>query len=134
MAPSGAPLLDGPTLIAAAEQRHGSSMRVQPSAEGWETDFHIYVDLDSGSLHVSHFADNMSISFDASEPEVREVLAWYRSLLPFDFPRVIACDQGWNGHVDLTPGITADEIMSNWIDHSVSGWDATDPDFAPAPE
>lgn len=129
MATSGEPLVDGPTLIAAAEQVYGSSMRIQPSPEGWDTDFHLYITLDADSLHVSHFADNASISFDASEPVLREVLAWYRSLLPADFPRVIACDQGWNGHVDLHHGITPEQIAQRWVDHAIPGWNDGDPDF-----
>lgn len=130
MAPSGAPLLDGPSLIAATEERFGSKLRIQPSPAGWDTDFHLYVTLaDGDSLAVSHFADNASISFETGDPALRDVIAWYRSLLPADFPRVIGCDESWNGHVDLDHGITAQEVTDRWVDHSVDGWNAGDPDF-----
>lgn len=129
LAPSGDSLLDGPALIEAARKRFGPEVRVQTSPEGWETDFHLYASLDGDSLIVSHFADDTSVSFETSGPLLREVIAWYRSLLPREFPRVIACDEGWNGHVDLTPGITADEVASRWVDHSIEGWNAGDPNF-----
>lgn len=130
MAPSSAPLVDGPALMAAAEQRFGPAMRVQRSPAGWDTDFHLYVTLDNGdSLTVSHFADNASISFEANEDTVRETVAWYRSLLPVDFPRLIAFDEVWTGHVDLAPGIPAADIAVRWVDHSITGWNAGDPDF-----
>ncbi len=129
MAPGGAPLLGGDALIDAAHARFGEDARVQRSPEGWETDFHLYVALPAESLTVSHFADNSSVSFESGDEEVADAVAWYRSLLPVEFPRVIACDPGWNGHVDLTPGITAEAIAASWIDHGVPGWDSGDPDF-----
>ena len=71
---------------------------------------------------------------ESGDAEVADAVAWIRSLLPVDFPRVIALDGGWNGHVELAPGITADQVMANWVDHSVPGWDAGAPDFALASE
>ncbi len=128
-APSGRALLDGPELIAAARRRFGAAVRAQPSPPGWETDVHLYVTLDRDSLAVAHFADSLAVSFEAGDLPLRETVAWYRSLLPADFPRVVACDQGWNGHVDLDHGISAQDVVDRWVDHSVAGWNAGDPDF-----
>ena len=121
-APSGRQLVTGEALIEACGDRFGSSMRVQPSRAGGETDFHLYATVGDDSLILSHFADNASISFEANGPLLRETVAWYRSLLPTDSPRAIACDQGWNGHIDLVPGVTAEDIATRWVDHSVEGW------------
>ena len=129
-APSGRPLAEGSTLITAARERFASAVRVQPSPPGCATDFHLYVTLDGDSLTVSHFADDASISVETSDLPLQEAVAWYRSLLPADFPRVIAFDQGWNGHVDLHHGITAQEVADRWVDHAVDGWNTGDPDFA----
>ena len=134
MAPSGAPLLDGEALIGAARERFGERTRVQPSPSDWDTDFHIYVTLDGETLTISHYPDGTSMGVESGDAEVADAVAWLRSLLPPDFPRVIACDGGWNGHVELAPGITADQVMANWVDHSVPGWDAGDPDVAPPAE
>ncbi len=130
MAPSDAPLIGGDALVEAARERFGERARVQPSPQGWETDFHVYVALGGETLTVSHYPDGRSMGVESGDVEVADTVAWIRSLLPDDFPRVIACDGGWNGHVELTPGITAEQVMSGWIDHRVPGWDTGDPDFA----
>ncbi len=129
MAPSHAELIDGPRLIAAAQQHFGDQVRVVPSRPGWETDFYLEVTFDDDTMTVSHFIKNTSVTFDSNDLAVREGVAWYRSLLPVDFPRVIACDPGWNGHVDLYPGITAQGIVDGWVDHAIEGWNEGDPDF-----
>ncbi|WP_149203170.1 hypothetical protein [Actinotalea subterranea] len=129
MSPIGATLVDGPTLVAAAVEQFGAKARAQPSPPGWETDVSIHVTLERDSLGLFHFADNRLGSFESGSLPLREAVAWYRSLLPADFPRLIACDQGWNGHVDLHHGITAQEIADRWVDHAVEGWDAGDPDL-----
>lgn len=129
--------MNGPTLIAAAEERFGPAVRIQPSPNGWDTDLHLYVALDDGdSLTVSHFADNTSISFEADDATVRETVAWYRSLLPADFPPLVACDEAWNGHVDLTPTVTTTETTHRWVDHSTrsrAGTQGTPSSDEPAP-
>ena len=120
MSPGGGPLLDGRALIAAADERFGSAQRVQPSPDGWETDVHLYITLHDGDT---------SVSFQTNEHALRETVAWYRSLLPVDSPRIIACDEGWNGHVDLVPGITAEDVADRWVDHTIDGWNTGDPDL-----
>jgi hypothetical protein len=32
--------------------------------------------------------------------------------------RVWAVDEAYNGHVELTPGMTADDIKAGWVDHA----------------
>jgi hypothetical protein len=129
MAASGAALFDGDQLLEAIRARNGDHARVQPSPEDWETDYDVYVALETRTLIVSHFKDSMSVGFEGGDVEVRDAIAWYRSLLPPDPPRVVATDHGWYGHVDLHHGITADEIAQRWVDHSTPGWEVGDPDF-----
>ena len=130
MSPVDAPLVDGPKLVAAMVERFGSRAHVESSPPDWPTDVSIHVALDGDSLSVLHFADNRSVGFESGGLPIREAVAWYRSLLPADFPRVIAFDPGWNGHVDLHHGITAQEIADRWVDHALTGWNEGDPDFA----
>ena len=128
--PREATLLTGEQLLAAAEERFGHEFVVSPQLEG-PADFHIYVSPRSGrEFTISHYRHDKSISFEATEEQRLELAAWIRGLLPADHPRVIACDQGWLGHVDLTAGITSAEARSRWVDHAVPGWNDGDPDFA----
>ena len=130
MAPSGARLMGADALVDAARTRFGDRIRVQPSPPGWKTDVDIYVSLEGETLTISHFSSETSVGVESGDAQVADAVAWLRSLLPPDFPRVIACDGGWNGHVDLAPGITAEQVMSGWIDHNAPGWEDGDPDFA----
>ena len=128
--PKRVPLLPAEELVRAARERFGDALRVQPSPEGWEADCHLYVEPNGVyDFAIVHFADNLSVSFEGTPEQNAELAAWFRGLLPEDFPRVIAFDEGWFGHVDLSPGITADQVLSRWVDHSTPGWDANDPDL-----
>lgn len=61
--------------------------------------------------------DARTLSTDGMEDQALEVVAWVRSLLPDDFPRVIVTDQAWGWHTELTPGITAEQILDRRIRH-----------------
>ena len=74
--------------------------------------------------------DGFSISCDGTRAQNAEVAAWYRSLLPPDFPRLITDDMGWGWHVDLVHGITAEQFVTSIVDHDVPGWTDNDPDLA----
>lgn len=59
------------------------------------------------------------MSTDGTPEQVAEVAIWARSLVPDDpGGRVWLVDQGYSGHVDLVPGMTADDVKTGWIDHS----------------
>ena len=129
MSPKRVQLLSADELIRAAEERFGSILRVQTVAEG-PADCELYITpADDYPFSLAHFAHNRTIALEGTPEQNAELAAWVRSLLPADFPRVIAADQGWLGHVDLTPGITAEEVLSRWVDHSTPAWDANDPDL-----
>lgn len=128
--PKQAALIDTPTLVAAARDRFGTlvSVDLRPDgpmdAEMWvrapgEPPFSITRSRDGRSLHV-----------DGTPVQNADVAAWVRGLLPSEFPRLIAFDQGWTGHAELPAGVTAEDVTTRWIDHSVQGWNAGDPDLS----
>ncbi|GAA1571336.1 hypothetical protein GCM10009804_29670 [Kribbella hippodromi] len=70
-------------------------------------------------FQICHFRTRDSISTDGSAEQAIEVMLWLRSVLPEEpAGRIWAVDEAYNGHVELTPGMTADDIRSGWIDHA----------------
>ena len=128
--PSGAPLMTADHLIGAAQEQFGPALRVRPSREEWETDYHLYVTLPGDpEFAIAHFADNLMLGLEGTPRQNARASAWIRSLLPAGAPRIIAGDREWRGHADLTYGITPEGVIAGWVDHSVRGWDANDPDL-----
>lgn len=127
--PHQVPLLSADQLLDAAKKRFGERLVVSPQTIG-RADFHLYVTPEGDrEFTISHYAEDLSVSFEATEEQSVDLAAWLRSLLPADFPRVIVFDQGWLGHAELTYGITPSEIRSQWVDHTEPGWNAGDPDL-----
>jgi hypothetical protein len=61
------------------------------------------------------------ISTDGTGERVTEVALWIRSLLPNDpGVRIWFVDQGYNGYVELIPGMSGEDIKSGWVDHAES--------------
>jgi hypothetical protein len=114
-------------LDAAALRRWGAAVRIYDEP-GLATN--IKIDVPGQSFFQIDYMDDLrSVHCDGTEQQQIEVALWVRSLLPDDFPRVLACDQAWTFHVDLVPGMTEDEFWAAIVDHSVDGWDAADPDL-----
>lgn len=128
--PKGAPLLTAQQLVGAAQEVFGSALRIEPSRKEWETDCYLYVTVPrEPDFAIAHFRDNRMLGLEGTAQQNARSAAWVRSLLPEHGPRVIAGDREWAGHVDLTFGITPEQVLANWVDHSVRGWDARDPDL-----
>jgi hypothetical protein len=69
-------------------------------------------------FQIFHFQDGDMISTDGTTEQAVEVALWVRSLLPDDPDvRIWLVDQGYTGHVELVPGMTASDIKSGWIEH-----------------
>ena len=78
---------------------------------------------------IAHFRDNKMLGLEGTAQQNARLAAWIRALLPEQAPRVIAGDHAWQGHVDLAFGITPERVLATWVDHSVRGWDANDPEL-----
>ena len=128
--PKGAPLMTAEHLIGAAQNTFGPALRVEPSRKEWETDYYLHVNLPhQPGFAIAHFRDNLMVGLEGPAQQNARSAAWIRSLLPERAPRVIAGDREWRGHVDLPHGITPERVLTNWVDHSVPGWDLMDPDL-----
>ena len=128
--PKGAPLMTAEHLTGAAKRVFGSALRIEPSRPEWETDCFLYVTLPrEPDFAISHFRDNLMIGLEGTAQQNARSAAWIRALLPERAPRVIVGERSWQGHADLPHGVTPEQVLANWVDHSVRGWDALDPDL-----
>jgi hypothetical protein len=73
----------------------------------------------------------VDVSSDGSQADVNgvpeqnaRVAAAIRAAIPQDAPRIIAMDPDLGSFIDLTPGITADEIQAGWRPMSEFSTDA----------
>lgn len=72
-------------------------------------------------FQIFHFRKNDGISTDGTPEQALEVMQWIRSILPDDPGGAIwAIDEMYNGHVELSPNMSAEDIKSGWIDHAES--------------
>ena len=129
--PKGAPLMTTAHLVGAAQQVFGSALRVEQSRAEWETDCYLYVTLPrEPDFAIAPFRDNLMIGLEGTAQQNARSAAWIRSLLPEGAPRLIAGERSWAGHAELPFGVTPEQVLAGWVDHSVPGWDARDPDLS----
>lgn len=124
------PLISADELVTAAIERFGHSARIVGDTGLPNTDQSIDVVLEGepGFL-ISHDRGGDAIRCDGMPEQNAQVAAWIRSLLPADFPRLIAYDGSWGWHVELTHGITAEEFLANEINHDDPHWADGDSDL-----
>lgn len=59
-----------------------------------------------------------SISTDGTPEQAAEIELWARSLVPEDpGGRIWLVDEMFNGHAELVPGMTMEDIDAVWVDH-----------------
>ncbi|SHE26607.1 Hypothetical protein ACGLYG10_2858 [Actinomyces glycerinitolerans] len=80
-------------------------------------------------FNVIHYPDNQTLSTDAEDGVAADIAAWIRSLHPNPELVLWYIDDSFAGHVVLVPGITAEEILSNWVDHKEHDPYAEYPDY-----
>ncbi|MBO3724466.1 hypothetical protein J5X07_05385 [Actinomyces bowdenii] len=57
------------------------------------------------------------ISIDGLPEQSTEVAAWVRSIHPDPDLTLWYTDNSFSGRTVLTPGITPQEVLDNWVDH-----------------
>lgn len=107
-------------FLAAAADRWGTSAQLFTET-GSDRDVDATVMVPSPGEHgfaVRHFRTGELISTDGYFEQAAEVAAWIRSLLPeaTDVP-VWLVDAAYEGHVFLTPGISAEQVRQSWVEH-----------------
>ncbi|WP_279745280.1 hypothetical protein [Rothia aeria] len=82
------------------------------------TDADIIITPDGASTIISHFADGRLISVDGADfEEAVEIAAWVRSLNPDPDVVLWFTSSAFDGHTVLTPGITPQQVLEQWVDH-----------------
>lgn len=73
------------------------------------------------AFQIFHFRTRDGISTDGTDEQAIEVMLWARSILPDDpGGRIWAVDEAYNGHVELSSGMTKEDIEAGWVDHAVN--------------
>lgn len=82
------------------------------------TDARLTTTPDGASTIISHFADGRLISVDGADfEEAVEIAAWVRSLNPDPDVVLWFTTSAFDGHTVLTPGITPQQVLDQWVDH-----------------
>ncbi|RUP74816.1 hypothetical protein D8M23_00250 [Rothia sp. HSID18067] len=83
-----------------------------------ETDVEILLDPDGASTIISHFSDGQLISVDGADlEEAAEIAVWVRSLNPDPTLVLWFTTDNFDGHTVLTPDITPQQVIEQWVDH-----------------
>lgn len=120
LSPDGVLHLSADDFVDAAQRRwpeHSTLRRHDPE---WASDLTIQIERPGEYLfQVFHDRKGEAIWTDGHEDQVPEVALWVRSLLPEDpGGRIWLIDEGFGGHVELVPGMTAQDIAEQWVDHA----------------
>ena len=82
------------------------------------TDADILLTPDGASTVISHFSDNRLISVSGADfEEAADIAAWARSLNPDPNLVLWFTTNVFDGHTVLTPGITPQQVIEQWVDH-----------------
>ena len=129
--PSGAALdVAAADLVTLASARWGAHAVTSHASDLPNTTTTIRVTPDDKpGFRIDLVEDGQSVSADGTPEQNADVALLVNRALPAERPRVIAFDQGWTVHVDLTAGMTLDDLKSRLVDHSVPGWNADDPEL-----
>ncbi|WP_309324362.1 hypothetical protein [Actinomyces stomatis] len=84
-----------------------------------QTDVDIIINPDDMAVTVSHFRDNKLISADGALDfeEAANIAVWVRSLNPDPNLVLWFTTSVFDGHTVLTPGITQQQVIDQWVDH-----------------
>ncbi|WP_454932838.1 hypothetical protein [Actinomyces oris] len=83
-----------------------------------ETDVEILLDPDGASTIISHFSDGQLISVDGADlEEAADIAVWVSSLNPDPNLVLWFTTNVFDGHTVLTPGITPQQVVEQWVDH-----------------
>ena len=82
------------------------------------TDARLITTPDGAATIISHFTDGRLISVDGADfEEAVDIAAWVRSLNPDPDVVLWFTSSAFDGHTVLTPGITPQQVLEQWVDH-----------------
>ena len=118
-------VLNSPYTIADTDTFLHEGSKAWPDSKGtrWDddedgTDADILLTPDGASTVISHFRHGRLISVDGADfEEAADVATWARSLNPDPNLVLWFTTNVFDGHTVLTPGITPQQVIEQWVDH-----------------
>ena len=111
-------IFDAETFIEEAQQKWPGCQTYKETRRGMNSDAGANIDpIDAPSFMVHHFSGNHMIDIDGNPFNSAEVAAWIRATNPDSSLELWFTDEYFSGHTILFPGITAQEVLDNWVDH-----------------
>ena len=112
-------IIDGNRFLTEANKKWLGSRVLRWGEDEREIDVDIIVDPDDMAVTVSHFRDNKLISADGALDfeEAANIAAWVRSLNPDPNLVLWFTTSVFDGHTVLTPSITPQQVIDQWVDH-----------------
>ena len=115
---SGRVIADTDTFLSEGKRRWPDCKVVLMDSDKFKTDADIVLDPDGASTIISHFSDGQLISVDGAEfEEAADIAVWVRSLNPDPSLVPWFTTDNFDGHTVLTPGITSQQVIDQWVDH-----------------
>ena len=115
---SGRIIADTDTFLSEGKRRWPACKVVLMDSDKFKTDADIVLDPDGASRIISHFSDGQLISVDGADfEEAADIAVWVRSLNPDPGLVLWFTTNVFDGHTVLTPGITSQQVIDQWVDH-----------------
>ncbi|TFH52575.1 hypothetical protein E4J66_07250 [Actinomyces viscosus] len=115
---SGRVIADTDTFLSEGKQQWPDCRTISVASADREVDVEILTPPDGASTIISHFRDGRLISVGGADfEEAADIAVWVRSLNPDPNLMLWFTTNSFDGHTVLTPGITAQEVIDQWVDH-----------------
>ena len=115
---SGRVIADTDTFLSEGKRRWPDCKVVLMESDKFKTDADIVLGPDGASTIISHVSDGQLISVDGAEfEEAADIAVWVRSLNPDPSLVPWFTTDNFDGHTVLTPGITSQQVIDQWVDH-----------------
>ena len=115
---SGRVIADTDTFLSEGKRRWPDCKTRSVGSADRETDVEILLDPDGASTIISHFSDGQLISVGGADlEEAADIAVWVRSFNPDPSLVLWFTTNVFDGHTVLTPGITSQQVIDQWVDH-----------------
>ena len=115
---SGLVIADTDTFLSKGKRHWPDCKARHVGSDTLKTDADSVLNPDGASTIISHFRHGRLISVDGADfEEAADVATWARSLNPDPNLVLWFTTNVFDGHTVLTPGITPQQFIEQWVDH-----------------
>ena len=115
---SGRVIADTDTFLSKGKRRWPDCKVVLMDSDKFKTDADIVLNPGGASTIISHFSHGRLISVDGADlEEAADIAVWVRSLNPDPSLVLWFTTNVFDGHTVLTPNITPQQVIDQWVDH-----------------